>query len=139
MTSAPWYRGGLRFECRPGCGACCTRHGDHGHVYLEAADVERLARFFELSPARFRRLYTRQDEGSTVLEMTETACPFLDGTRCTVYPARPAQCETFPFWKENLLTRARWQALGEFCPGIGAGPRHPLHVIRQRVAGRGPD
>jgi Fe-S-cluster containining protein len=41
--------------------------------------------------------------------MGEDACAFLDGARCTVYEARPTQCRTFPFWKENLRRRGSWE------------------------------
>jgi len=132
----PWYAEGLRFECRPDCGRCCTRHDDYAYVYLERDDVARLAAHFEMTPPEFAARWTSKDDGHTILRMDEAACPFLDGTRCTVYGARPSQCASFPFWPDNLRTRARWEALGSFCPGIGAGTTVPLHVIRDRVAGK---
>ena len=62
--------------------------------------------------------------------------PFLEGARCTVYEARPSQCGTFPFWPENLKSRADWDELGTFCPGIGQGDLIPLHAIREQLRGR---
>ena len=132
----PWYAEGLRFACRPDCGRCCTRHGEYDYVYLERDDVARLAAHFEMPVAQFRKLRTRRDDGHTILRMNGPACPFLEGSRCSVYDARPAQCRTFPFWPENLKTRARWEELADFCPGVGAGDTLPLHVIREQMGSR---
>ena len=132
----PWYAEGLRFACQPGCGKCCTRHDTYGYVYLERDDVERLASHFDVTVDEFRARWTKKDDGYTVLKMDGPACPFLEGARCAVYQARPGQCGSFPFWPENLKTRAAWDELGSFCPGIGQGDFVPLHVIREQLRGR---
>jgi len=132
-----WYDEGVKFACRPDCGRCCTRHGDYDYVYLERKDVARLAGHLGVTTAAFRAQWTRKEEGHTVLRMDGPACPFLEGTRCSVYAARPSQCETFPFWGENLADRATWEGLQEFCPGVGAGEIIPLHVIRDQLRRHG--
>lgn len=135
-TRRPWYAEGLRFSCRPDCGRCCTRHGDYDYVYLTRADVSRLAAHFGMATDEFRRAWTRKDDGHTILAMDGPTCPFLRGSSCSVYPARPEQCGTFPFWKDNLASEARWTELGSFCPGIGEGEIVPLHVIREQLRSR---
>ena len=132
----PWYAEGVRFLCQPDCGKCCTRHGDYDYVYLETDDVARLAAHFDLPVREFRARWTKKDDGHTVLKMNGPSCPFLAGTRCSVYTARPRQCGTFPFWPDNLKARTDWDELGSFCPGVGAGELIPLHVIRERLLGR---
>ena len=129
----PWYAGGLRFECQPGCGACCTRQGGRDFVYLAPRDVWRLALALGLSTAQFRRRHTVRDRGWTALRMTAEACPFLDGWRCRVHAARPAQCRTFPFWTEILRSPEAWRALGARCPGVGRGALVSLAGIRARL------
>jgi len=130
-----WYADGVRFECQPDCGKCCTRHGEYDYVYLERDDVARLAAHFDMPVAAFRERWTKKDDGHTILKMDGPACPFLDGTRCTVYGARPTQCGTFPFWPENLKSVKTWNELGEFCPGVGKGNVIPLHTIREQLRG----
>ena len=131
----PWYADGVRFACQPDCGKCCTRHGEYDYVYLEGDDAARMAARLDLTPAQFKARWTKKDDGHTVLKMEGAACPFLEGTRCAVYDARPAQCGAFPFWADNLKTRAVWDELRTFCPGVGAGELIPLHVIRERLRG----
>jgi Fe-S-cluster containining protein len=135
----PWYGDGLCFECKPDCGACCTSHGDYVFLYLEGDDVDRLVAFLGMDEDEFIGRFTDLDDGFLVLRMDRPECPFLDGTRCSVYPARPTQCRTFPFWHETLRSPRTWEQLRSFCPGIDAGPRHPLAVIRTRLAERSRD
>lgn len=129
----PWYDLGVRFTCQPDCGKCCTKHGEYDYVYLDRADVKRLAAHFDMPVRAFRARFTKKDDGHTVLKMDDPACPFLDGTRCSVYLARPTQCGTFPFWPENLESRAAWDGLGEFCPGVNVGELIPVHAIREQL------
>lgn len=133
---APWYAEGLAFTCRPDCGRCCTRHDEYDYVYLGRADVARLAAHFELTIAEFKARHTKKDDGHVVLRMDGPACPYLDGSRCSVYAARPEQCRTFPFWPENLRSRSGWEALASFCPGVGVGDRVPLYTIREQLRSR---
>jgi Fe-S-cluster containining protein len=117
-------KGGLRFECT-GCGGCCTARGEYAHVYLNRDELRQLADHFALTTAEFRKRYTfKDDEGYTQLRFHDQTCVFLErGTqRCTVYPARPTQCRTFPFWR-GMIDKGRFTAEArELCEGIGRGP-----------------
>jgi hypothetical protein len=132
-SGGPWYAAGLRFTCVAGCGRCCTRRGPYAYVYLRPDDSARLAERLGLSLGEFRKRYVRRQGPHSVLRMNGRSCPFLEGTLCSVYEARPLQCRTFPFWPELLETEARWRRLARFCPGIGRGELVSLRAIRERL------
>lgn len=124
----PWYSEGLRFGCTA-CGACCTTHGECAYVYLAEGDVRAIAHYLKLERAEFLERYCKRDDGRVILRMDEPACAFLDERkRCRIYPVRPKQCATFPFWEEHLEP-ARWAQLRTFCPGVDTGPLHPAAEV----------
>lgn len=43
---------------------------------------------------------------------------------CAIYPVRPLQCRTWPFWPENMKSRAAWDRAAKGCPGMNRGGRH---------------
>jgi len=128
-----WYADGLKFTCVEDCGGCCTDHGSYSFVYLDRPTERKIARFLELDLAAFRKRFTVLDEGNRALRMDTPDCPFLSGKRCKIYPVRPAQCRTFPFWEENLSSPRAWKKLAEFCPGIDTGEHQSLRVIRDML------
>ena len=126
---------GLRFECTE-CGACCTRRGKYAHVYLNDEEAEGLAEFLELDEPAFRERYTFEDElGWTQIRFRGEHCPFLDPAtnRCRVYPARPAQCSTFPFWREFVAGGAWTKEVVEICEGIDRGPAHAADFVESNM------
>jgi Fe-S-cluster containining protein len=131
--SQPWWKEGVRFDCQ-GSGRCCLSRGTHGYVYLTLADRQRFARHQGLSTAEFTRRFCRKEdgwyyikpasgEGGAPSPSEEHACRFLDGKRCSVYEARPAQCRTWPFWPENMRAKTWDREVAAFCPGVAAGQR----------------
>ena len=133
MSLKPWYEKGLRFSCTR-CGNCCRNHGDYAYVYLAAADVSAIARHLGMTEPEFLAAYCQAEDGWVSLRMDRPACPFLQPENtCAIYPVRPKQCATWPFWKENLR-RTTWE--GEIkadCPGIDKGELHSRAEI-ERIA-----
>ena len=126
----PWYAAGLRFGCT-GSARCCRNHGDHTRVYLMDPEVPALARELGVPADEFRRTHTREEGGWTLLVAKGSQCVFLDGEgRCGVYEARPVQCRTWPFWKENIASRKAWERIvGPVCAGAGCGPLYRAQEI----------
>lgn len=116
----PWYADGLRFQCQRS-GACCTNHGDYAYVYLTDDDERALADELSVSLTAFRRQHTRTLDGHRILKNETATCRFLDGHRCSVYPGRPIQCRTWPFWKSNLEPGAWQREVVPLCAGAGRG------------------
>ena len=116
----PWYKEGLRFKCTE-CGKCCT--GGPGYVWVTEDEMESTAKHLNLSPKDFKKKYTRQKNNRYALIEKKSLkndydCVFLKDKKCTIYPVRPKQCRTFPWWKENLQSEERWKLAGQSCEGI---------------------
>jgi hypothetical protein len=134
-TVEPWFAEGLRFECT-GCHACC-RGGHGGVVYATEREVARIAEHLGMTPTAFRRAHVEMLDGHETLRLTaEGDCPlWKDG--CTVYPVRPRQCRTYPFWPEHLRSRRAWERESAACEGMGRGEVHSLVRIRAVLSSRG--
>ena len=70
-------------------------------------------------------MHTRPfSERTSLTEFANGDCTFFDPEmrRCRIYPVRPTQCRTWPFWGSNLQSSSEWEATQENCPGAGQGP-----------------
>lgn len=113
-----WYKEGLRFGCTQ-CGKCCT--GAPGLVWVDDNEIQEMAEFLQITVQDFKRLYLRQRDNRYLLVELKSrnhSCVFFKDQKCAVYQARPKQCRTYPFWKENLASEASWKLAAEACEGI---------------------
>ena len=130
--SHPWYQSGLRFTCTQ-CGDCCT--GEPGFVWVDDAELTAIAEFLGEPINEVRGLTTRAAaRGRALREKANGDCVFYEkGRGCTVYPVRPAQCRTWPFWESNLASPETWRQTCEVCPGSGRGELIPAEEITRRL------
>jgi uncharacterized protein len=130
--SEPWYSDGLRFRCTR-CGACCT--GEPGFVWVDDDDLEAIAAFRGEPVEQVRALYTKKARrGLSLREKLNGDCVFFDRAQgCTIYPARPPQCRTWPFWESNVATPEDWEQTCAVCPGSGRGELIPAEEITRRL------
>ena len=155
MEKDEWFKDGLQFECT-GCGNCCT--GGPGYVWVSDEEISRLAEHLQISVTEVRKRYCRKLSGHVSLKEKppnsrgEYDCVFLkeipsepvDGKPqvkriCTVYPVRPLQCRTWPFWQGNLSSRHAWEGASRRCPGINAGRKWTREqIIARRDANEWP-
>ncbi|MCF7796846.1 MAG: YkgJ family cysteine cluster protein [Lentisphaeria bacterium] len=118
MPKERFYADGLHFECT-GCGNCCKLAG--GFVYVTDDEIKAMARYLKLSLTAFTDKYLDIHKSRYVLKSNGDACILLENDACTVYPVRPVQCQTFPFWSTNLKSKYRWRITQFECEGIGQG------------------
>jgi Fe-S-cluster containining protein len=128
----PWYKDGLRFQCTR-CGHCCT--GQPGYVWVNDEEIAAIAEYRGEPLAEGTGLYVREvRRGRSLREKANGDCVFYDKSAgCTVYPVRPRQCRTWPFWESNVATPEAWQETCERCPGSGKGELISAEEITRRV------
>jgi len=140
--SEKWYAEGLHFSCT-GCGNCCT--GPSGYVGFEEDELGAMADYLGLTVAQFTKKHTRRLGKRLSLDETRTQhgydCVFLERDEasgkalCSIYPVRPRQCRSWPFWPENLKSFRAYVNATRTCPGTieglhGKGTFFPVEKIR---------
>lgn len=133
-----WFSNGVNFECKSGCGACCTApltDVDEYCVNITLDEARAIYKEYFSFPEGFsqkafldqrtlhlpngRRTIRFVSLGNGVLQ-----CPFLDFETklCEVHEIKPHQCRTFPFWRDAFHSKEVWDSLAVRCPGINDGP-----------------
>jgi hypothetical protein len=128
----PWYQDGLRFECTR-CGKCCS--GFPGFVWVSPDEIKRIAEFRGETVEEATGLHTRVIYGRRSLrDNLRDDCVFYDpAVGCLIYPVRPRQCQTWPFWESNLASKEAWDRAEAVCPGAGQGEVIPVEEITRRL------
>lgn len=123
-----FYEKGVRFQCQCS-GQCCKTGKDYGYVYLSSKDCKNIAKFIGTSIKQFTKKYVIKVSKAYRFRKITEDCAFLKDNRCSIYPVRPLQCRTWPFWPENMR-KSGWikKAVG-FCPGIGKGKLYTAREI----------
>lgn len=81
-----------QIDCKT-CGNCCKEMTP----VLKAPDITRLAGELNLTEDEVKEKYLapcEEKKGSYTFNVKP--CPFLEGTVCSVYNARPADCQSYP-------------------------------------------
>ncbi len=125
MGKEKWYAAGLSFECTQ-CGNCCS--GEPGFVWATKEEIRRISEFLGrddgwLSKTHLRRVGLRH----SLTEKPDGDCIFLKRengkSMCGIYPVRPLQCRTWPFWTNLLRNSDSWNEAAKSCPGINRGKK----------------
>jgi Fe-S-cluster containining protein len=130
-----WYIGGLHFECMQ-CGACCAGPST-GYIWVTREEIKLIADFLKMPERQLRQKYLkRAGLRTTIIEERSTRdCIFLKkeaGKKvCMIYPVRPNQCRTWPFWPGNLKSPGTWNETAQKCPGINRGRLYSFEKIQE--------
>ncbi len=119
---------GLCFECKTGCIKCCSIPG---FIFVHEREIAGMAEFFKMPEDAFMDKYIKHYYGEVFrINCPENdPCMFLTDEGCEIYPVRPVQCRSFPFWPENVNNKKNWDKLKKMCPGIGAGRLYTIDEI----------
>lgn len=131
----PWYKDGLNFKCT-GCGKCCS--GSPGYVFLSEEEIEKIASYLNLTVEAFAKKYIRLVNGRySLIELKrgiDYECVFLKGKFCQIYEVRPTQCQTYPWWPQNLSSKEDWQNAQKECEGINnEAPKVDFEIIEKEL------
>lgn len=128
-----WYVGGLHFKCDQ-CGQCCSGPGE-GYIWIARAEIELLAKHLKIPVSQLRKKYLKRivTRTSIIEHQVTKDCIFLkniDGQKkCSIYPVRPQQCRTWPFWTSNLTSSNTWNETAQRCGGINRGRLYSFKEI----------
>ncbi len=108
-----------------------------GYVWVTEQEIIRIAQYLEMPVEEFVDKCLKQvGKRLSLKEKTKKEnydCIFLErrfeGARCKIYPVRPKQCRTWPFWKMNIETPDSWFEANKRCPGINRGKLHSAEEI----------
>lgn len=100
-------------------GNCCI--GESGYIWLTPKEAKEIAQFLDSSYESFMEKYIfKSGYRMSIQERAYEggmACAFFDlkMRRCTIYPVRPSQCRSFPFWDyfKDKIDEVELE-----CPGI---------------------
>jgi Fe-S-cluster containining protein len=129
LENKPVYiENGLCFECQR-CGTCCN--GETGIIYVYEDEITAIAEFLDIDREMFveRCLYPFKDSYS-IREDDTGRCIFYENG-CAIYPVRPIQCWSFPFWYHMIKSEEAWKEAASKCPGIGKGKRYTKEEITE--------
>jgi len=84
---------GHPFECTQ-CGDCCRWEGV---VKLTPEDIKKLSDHLGINENECKNKYTRDGEGKILADKRDTtACVFLKDNKCSIWNAKPKQCNEYP-------------------------------------------
>ncbi len=87
-----------------------------------------MAKHLNLTLGEFKKRFVAETDGVFHLIQPQDTedCVFLEQNRCAVYEARPTQCRTWPFWPENMNSKAWKRDVIDFCPGASVKTKASL-------------
>lgn len=98
------------------CAACCKNYSPR----FKTPDIKRISKYLGLKEGTFIDTYLQIDEEGDYVLQTKP-CPFLGTDNyCSIYEARPSDCQRFPYTDEDILLKRQALTLknASFCPAV---------------------
>jgi uncharacterized protein len=104
------------FKCQKS-GNCCKCPG---YVYVDDADISKMADIKGQSVESFTAAYVSRESGWKVVARPgfRPDCFLDEQNGCTVYEARPKACKTYPDWPEIWDSEESLLKELSICPGL---------------------
>jgi hypothetical protein len=115
----------IKFNCKQ-CGNCCS--GDAGYIWLTETEQQNIADYLKLDLKTFLKKYCiKVFDKISLKEIRKSKnnywCIFLNSDMsCKIYPVRPHQCRTYPFWKKIVNSKEYIDYVLKDCPGTSVLP-----------------
>lgn len=127
----------FHFGCK-GCGKCCKHRHD---ILLSSYDLYRICKYLDRTPAevleRYCESYVGENSHSLVVRAKpappDDACPFQRGKRCSIHPAKPLVCATYPLGRAVYSTREK--PIYFLRPEITCGNMDKTTTVRNWIGG----
>jgi len=102
--------------CKDCEGNCCI--GESGYIWVSPQDIKNISAFLNIDEGLFKKTFLIKVGYRYSLKEKPYkdgfACIFFENG-CKIYPVRPQQCRTFPFWD---YYKNRIDELKKECPGV---------------------
>jgi len=102
--------------CKECDGNCCI--GESGYIWVNQYDIKAISDYMKISEDLFKKTFLiKVGYRYSIKEKPYKngfACVFFENG-CSIYPVRPNQCRTFPFWD---YYKDKTDELKKECPGI---------------------
>jgi len=133
------YSKGLKFSCIYDCDQCCR--GEPGIILVSKNDMENISTYLNISIYDFMNNYSTLitdlfsinygyiKKAYSINEIDDGSCIFLKDKKCLIYPVRPLQCRSYPFWPSIIKTEKNWEDEKRYCPGINRGKLYSFEEI----------
>jgi Fe-S-cluster containining protein len=102
--------------CKECEGNCCI--GESGYIWVNPDEIKAISEFLKIDEEIFKANFLiKVGYRFSIKERPYKngfACIFFDNG-CKIYPVRPKQCRTFPFWD---YFKSHPEELKKECPGV---------------------
>lgn len=87
-----------RIDCTS-CAYCCKNITP----IISEADIKRIAKYLKISVSNAKKLWVKRDRDMGMI-FKSRPCPFLESKKCSIYPARPNDCRSYPhLHRKNII------------------------------------
>jgi len=128
------YPADLRWICVRCANSCHDLPGRERNILLAPKDIKRITSATKLAaqeyslPSRGTAPYDRR------MKKRNGTCIFLQGSRCSIYKARPLICRFYPFSLHPSGDKMLEVGFDSSCSGIGKGPNRGEKFFHNLVA-----